>query len=419
MNKTSELWEKIFSVKAFDLSQDLHFIKASEIKEITNTEPRVMAKIDSSSGLPDIFKRNGYFILPIKNKEYAIVRGDGFHRLEQLKQIKEHVSHIKFHLTTAGRGLGEMQYLDYGFNSGAIERIFGEAPLYQSIRGREYSRQFKFRINKITLEASSVQLEVDSGLEGRDSIILIEAKVNTPEDFLIRQLFYPYNHFKIISPNKKIIPVFFSYEPSDKIYNFWIYEFTDHGNYNSIRFKETHSFRIITRQEFEIDDIKAPGLVAFKDLVPQANDLNKVIELVFKVNEGINNYRQIAGHFYFNERQSSYYREAAEALGLVYSDKGEYYLTDVGKKLANLPVEKRHLFMADLLSDFNLIKDGLEILRKKQKLTVENLGRVIEKRSNLSGTTVPRRASSLFAWFKWIAESTGSMVYEDGILKLR
>ena len=75
--------------------------------------------------------------------------------------------------------------------------------------------------------------------------------------------------------------------------------------------------------------------------------------------------------------------------------------------------------MADLLSDFNLIKDGLEILRKKQKLTVENLGRVIEKRSNLGGTTVPRRASSLFAWFKWIAESTGSMVYEDGILKLR
>ena len=208
---------------------------------------------------------------------------------------------------------------------------FLEKLLYQSIRGREYSRQFKFRINKITLEASSVQLEVDSGLEGRDSIILIEAKVNTPEDFLIRQLFYPYNHFKIISPNKKIIPVFFSYEPSDKIYNFWIYEFTDHGNYNSIRFKETHSFRIITRQEFEIDDIKAPGLVAFKDLVPQANDLNKVIELVFKVNEGINNYRQIAGHFYFNERQSSYYREAAEALGLVYSDKGEYYLTDVGK----------------------------------------------------------------------------------------
>ncbi len=209
MNKTSELWERIFSVKAFDLSQDLHFIKASEIKKITNAEPRVMAKIDFSSGLPDIFKRNGYFILPIKNKEYAIVRGDGFHRLEQLKQTKEHVSHIKFHLTTVGRGLGEMQYLDYGFNSGAIERIFGETPLYQSIRGREYSRQFKFCINKITLEASSVQLEVDSGLEGRDSIILIEAKVNTPEDFLIRQLFYPYNHFRIISPNKKIIPVFF------------------------------------------------------------------------------------------------------------------------------------------------------------------------------------------------------------------
>lgn len=198
MAKTSELWEKIFTAKNYDLTTDLHFITADEIKQISLAEPRIMAKMDSSSDLPDVFKINGYFLLPVKNGEYAIVRGNGFHQLEAKGTLINHESRINFNLTTAGRGSSEMQYLDYSFNSGALENILGISPLYQSIRGREYSKQFRFVVNKTELNVGSVQLEVDSGLEGEDTIVLIEAKVKTPEDFIIRQLFYPYNHFKIV-----------------------------------------------------------------------------------------------------------------------------------------------------------------------------------------------------------------------------
>jgi hypothetical protein len=419
MNRTFDLWQKIFDAKKFDLSKDLHFITADEIKKISGAEPRIMAKVDASVDLAPVFKQNGYFLLPIKNGEYAIVRGNGFHKLEQKALPLNHISRIKFNLTTAGRGSSEMQYLDYSFNAGGIEAVIGISPLYQSIRGREFSKQFKFLVNKTRLEVGSVQLEVDSGLEGEDSIVLIEAKIDTPEDFIIRQLFYPYNHFKVVSPNKKIIPVFFTYELASKVYNFWIYEFTDPGNYNSIRLKERKSLIISTRDEIELADIKPHGLVKYKKLVPQANDLYKVIELVFKVSEGVDNYKDIADYFVFNERQSSYYREAAEALGLVLSEKGKYILTEVGKQLVGLAVEKRNLFMVELVGEFNLVKNGLEILQRNGRLKQVDIETLIRKESNLSGSTIPRRASSLMAWFQWIAGVTGLFILEDGVFKYK
>lgn len=420
MGKTFELWEKIFSVKNFDLTKELHYISADEIKAISGAEPRIMAKMDTSTDLPAVFKKSGYFLLPVKNGEYAIVRGNGFHKLEQMQTTgANHVSRIKFNLTTAGRGSSEMQYLDYSFNSGALESILNITPLYQSIRGREYSKQFRFKVNKTELNVGSVQLEVDTGLEGEDSIVLIEAKVKTPEDFIIRQLFYPYNHFKVVSPGKKIIPVFFTYEPNTKLYNFWIYEFTDPTNYNSIQLKEVRSLSISSEHEVKISDIHPKGIVTYKDLIPQANDLNKVIELVFKVHEGVNHYKNVAEYFKFDERQSSYYREAAEALGLIIAERGIYRLTEVGKNLVSLPVEKRNIFMVELLSDFNLVKDGLDLLKENGKLGQTDLEEIISRRSSLSGSTIPRRASSLSSWFKWISEATGSFISEEHSFKSR
>jgi len=407
MKKTFELWEKIFAEKKFDTSADLHFITADEIKSISKAEPRIMAKMDSTADLPLIFKKHKYFLLPVNNGKYAIVRGDGFHTLEKLAESIDFTSRIKFPLTTADRGSSEMQFLDYSFNTGAIQHILNTGPLYQSIRGREYSRALNFLVNKTRLEVSSVQIEVDSGLEAEDAIVLLEAKVGTPTDFIIRQLFYPYRHFRIVSPNKKIIPVFFTYEPVKKEYHFWVYEFTNEGDYNSIKFKETKSLKIITKEELELEDIKPKGVVEYKNLVPQANDLDKVIELTFKVSEGLNNYKDIADYFEFDPRQSSYYREAAEALGLVTSDRTGYRLTDVGKRLIQLPAEKRNIFMVEILSDFNLIKYGLDEIKAKKPVSINELQKLIAKNSNLTGSTIIRRASSLAAWYKWIAESTG------------
>jgi hypothetical protein len=420
MTNVFRLWEQIFTTKQFDLTQDLHFITADEIKAITHAEPRIMAKMDSSRDLPDVFRRNGYFLLPVKNGRYAIVRGQGFHRLEdKAPAADDYTSRIKFHLTTAGRGSGEMQYLDYSFNSGALENLLGIAPLYQSIRGREFSREFKFRVNKSDIDVTSVQLEVDSGLEGENAIVLIEAKINTPEDFIIRQLFYPYSHFRMMSFQKTIIPMFFTYEPASKVYNFWIYEFTDPSDYNSIRLKSARSLHIVTEHEIALSDIKPKGIVPYKDLIPQANDLNKVIELAFKVTEGFNDYRNIAHYFKFDDRQSSYYREAAEAIGLVTSENGKYKLTEIGQQFVRLPAERRNLFVAELLSDFTLVRECLDILKGRGNLNKADLEVLIARHSKLSGSTIPRRAGSLASWLRWMAGVTGSFVVDENGFRAR
>ena len=419
MRKSFQLWETIFAAKKFDVTQDVHFITASEIKVISHAEPRLLAKMDGSRDLPPVFQQNGYFLLPVRNGRYAIVRGSGFHTLEATNTVTTHVSRITFPLTTAGRGMSEMQYLDYSFNSGAIESIVGKQPLYQSIRGREYSKAFSFNVAKTPLEVASVQLEVDSGLEGEDSIVLIEAKIDKPEDFIIRQLFYPYNHFRVVSPEKTIIPVFFTYEPKVQTYNFWIYEIPNEADYNSIRLREVKSLKIVTDDALEIEDIKPQGRVAYKELIPQANDIQKIIELVFKVSEGTNNYRDVASYFGFDARQSSYYREAAEALGLLAVEKSIYHLTDAGQEFVQLPAEKRNVFFAELLADFSLLREALDVLRERGKLRRADIEKIIAANSKLTGSTIPRRAQSLMAWLRWMAEATGSFVAENGVFRLR
>jgi hypothetical protein len=403
MRDTFVAWEHLFQAKAFDTTQNLHFISANEIKAITKREPRIMAKMDCLGDLPDVFKRNGYFLLPVKNGNYAIVRGQGFHTLEEQKSIAQYESKIEFPLTTAARGRSEMQYLDNSYNSGTLEEVLGVGPLYQSIRGREYTKRFGFQVGETRLDVESVQIEVDSGLEGADSIVIVEAKIETPADFIIRQLFYPYRHFQEISPLKRIIPVYFTYELKSQTHNIWIYNFEDRNDYNSITPVEKHAFRINLETPITIDQIKPKG-VSYKEVIPQANDLDKIIEFVFRVSEGINNYQAIANHFDFDHRQSSYYREATEALGLIRARDGRYELTEVGKQFVKLNTEHRSIFLTELLMDFRPIQAGMEILKTQQILTNEDLIDIVaQSDALLSGSTVKRRGGSLRAWFRGIS----------------
>jgi len=411
MKKTFELWEKIFKYKNYNVSKSLHYITAQEIKDITNFEPRIMAKIDNSKDLPPIFKNNGYFLLPVRNGKFAIVKGEGFHTLEKIERERKYTSKIKFPLTMAGRSRGEMQYLDYSINSGALEEIINAGTLYPSIRGREFCKKFNFIINKTMLQAFSVQIEVDSGLEGEHAIVLIEAKINKPIDFIIRQLFYPYRHYKILSPNKEIIPVFFTYDFKSTTYNFWIYQFTDIFDYNSLQLKRSDSIKITKKKNIEIQDIIKKSKISRKNIIPQANDLDKIIELVFKVEEGINDYHKVAKYFQFRERQSSYYREATEALGLLYSEKGKYYLTDLGKRLVSLSSGDRNIFFTELLLDFELLSYCIEKIIENGFLKIGEIKSLIREKSYLNETTINRRANSLIAWLRWVSKKIGGFYW--------
>lgn len=416
MNKIETAWEQIFAAKKFDITSNVHYITANEMKAISGHEPRLLAKMDSSKDVPAIMKRHGYFLLPVSNGVYAIVRGDGFHNLEYTNQVQNFESKIKFNLSTMNRNTSEMQYLDYSAMSGLIEHVVNRGTLYPSIRGREGSGSFSFRIGEQQLNVNKAQIEVDLGLEGRDCIVLLEAKSRKVDDFIIRQLYYPYRRFLNLDKNKKIIPVFFTYDARTESYNLSVYEFTGLEEYNSINLLTTASYTISTPLSLTLSDISPLG-VQYSEVIPQANDPDKILELVFKVSEGMNDARQIAQYFQFMERQSSYYREAAEALGLVrFGGDRKYELTEAGAKLVALDTQDRNIYFAKVMSNFKLIREILDALIEGNDVSRSDIEHRIEVDGRLSGATIPRRASSLFAWLKWIADHTGAIGINKDII---
>jgi len=151
------------------------------------------------------------------------------------------------------------------------------------------------------------------------------------------------------------------------------------------------------------------------DIVPpQADDFEKVVELVFRVGEVIDNYKSIAEYFSFTERQSSYYRQAAEMLGLVESKNKKYELTDLGEYFIKLSTLDRMLFLINQLRSLPLIELALNTLHEDGRLSREQLVNIICDNSSLSRSTATRRASTLFSWIGWISEHTKAFQIIDG-----
>ena len=79
-----EKWDDITKQLRLDISKPVNYVTAKQIKQISNEEPRLIAKIDTIEKLPTVFRQNNLFLLPVSRKEYAIVRGIGYHIFESI-----------------------------------------------------------------------------------------------------------------------------------------------------------------------------------------------------------------------------------------------------------------------------------------------------------------------------------------------
>jgi hypothetical protein len=114
----------------------------------------------------------------------------------------------------------------------------------------------------------------------------------------------------------------------------------------------------------------------------------------------------MVGVFGFTIRQSSYYRHAAEILGLVRNDRYRYKLTDKGEEYLKLPAEKKSSFVCKLILEFPIINSiFLEISSDPSKLiTKQDIVRLLKRQSDITGDTLLRRTRT---WFKWIRNNLG------------
>ena len=419
-------WEKLVAERV-DTKLDLVVLTKSDIESVTGNELRLMAKMDSRADVPAALKRHGYFILPIKNGEYVLVRGNGFHTLEQLpKPPSIFRPTLDFDLMTLSVGDSEMQHLDYCFNVGLFENFAGVRGLRQTIRGRKRMPAIEFSIGGIgpIRVQSGVQVEVDSGCEGRDDIVLIEAKGSRPADFIVRQLFYPYRKWKTEIPQKEVRPWFFCSREvgGRRLYEFWEYVFADDTQYQSLKLKRGEAFFIEpSRARLTVADLlhAHTAVRSAKQVwdVPQADSFWRVAELPLLIAQGIDSSTKVAAHYEFDPRQSSYYRQAAEFLGLVSLDKKvhRYVLTDLGQEYVGRPADERRQLLAGLLAHFAPMRAVLDLSAKAGAHGIgrQEIIKLIERNASISHSTPGRRAATLLAWLKWLQTATGAVEERD------
>lgn len=141
-------------------------------------------------------------------------------------------------------GDSEMQHLDLAYASSLIRTFMEDPSLQLTIRGRKYTPNFSFKIKDQQITVESVQTEVDAGYEGRDKIVLIEAKNSNVTNTIIRQLFYPYRQWKTHT-KKDVYLVFFDRDKKEQTYKLWQFAFSDEKDYNSILLVKCAKYKII------------------------------------------------------------------------------------------------------------------------------------------------------------------------------
>jgi len=253
----SNSWNKIFTdVGGYEHNFDESPLRvtARQIKdscqnftETNEKEVRILCKQDTREDRPDIFVQKGLFLLPERNGRYLIIKGEGYIDIPEITdEIVIYNSKLDFELQTSKVGNSEMQHLDFAYASSLIRTFMNDPSLVLTIRGRKYTPMFQFNVGNHVIQSESVQTEIDAGYEGRDKVVLIEAKNGETRNTIIRQLYYPFKQWKTVT-TKDVYTLFFEKSRNEEnVYSIWKYEFEDSNNYNSVRLVEAKKYKIKT-----------------------------------------------------------------------------------------------------------------------------------------------------------------------------
>ncbi len=182
--------------------------------------------------------------MPVKNGDYLIVKGEGYIDIPYIRSpVLEYHSKFPFELETSHVGDSEMQHLDRAYALSLIRHFTGDDSLVLTIRGRKYTPPFSFIVGEFEIATQGVQTEVDAGYEGKDNVVLVEAKSGNAGNTIIRQLYYPFRQWQQHT-EKPVSTLFFQRIKQE--YHLWHFDFRDPKDYNSIRLLNSARYRIVT-----------------------------------------------------------------------------------------------------------------------------------------------------------------------------
>lgn len=412
----NEAWEKLF--KKYDIYNQINKngvfeISANQIREFR--EPRLMTKFDTYESRPSIFG-NRLTILPNSRGTYLIGHFDAY---EKFPNMTSDIHHVEFpdYLETINKNQITSEAIAINIMSitDILNDFLKEENMLQTISGRMSSGAFDFNIydtknkNNIKIAVNNSQIEIDAGFENQNVIALIEGKNIFNENFLVRQLYYPYRCWqnKAVKTVKSIFVIY-----SNNIFRLMEFEFQDLNNYSSISFlrQKNYSFEEtkISMQDL-IEIYRSTCIKPEPANVPfiQANNFNTAISIMEMVKDNPLTTEKIAENIGFKQRQSDYYYNACKYLGLAEKIKNEngnrvVSLTKKGKNLLDMPYKKRQLQYVSLLLEHEILMYSFELAINSGNIPDNKLLEHKIRELKLCEDSADRRASTVAAWTKWI-----------------
>ena len=410
-----EAWEKIFN--EYDVlnkiqEQGLFEISSKEINEYR--EARLMTKFDNSESIPKILSENNLSILPISSNKYMIARFKAYKKFGSEPKDIERVEFPPYIESLDYNNISsEALALNCTYITGILEDFLDEEELVPTVSGKMGSGLFKFEIaqinddKKINVTVENSRMEIDGGYEGVNSLALVEAKNVVAEDFLVRQLYYPYRLWKS-KITKKVRPIYVVY--SNGIFTIYEYKFNDINEYSSIELVKCKKYSI---EDTNIDLGTIQNIQNYveepKISFPQANSFERVINLCELLESSEKGKQEITEKYEFDPRQTNYYTDAAIYLGLVVK-KGvrskSFELSKLGKRILSLNYKNRQIEFVKLILSHKVFH--MTIKRYFEKLEMPTDSEIVEimKECELykigKDSTFYRRASTIKSWVDWI-----------------
>ncbi len=417
MGLNDTAWENLFD-KYHILSEiernGQFIISANQIKEFR--EPRLMTKFDHKVNLPAIFAANNLSILPITRGDYIISSFSAYKEFDEPNTEVQRIS-IPAHIQSLMPQflVSEAIALNCANACGILNDFLEDDELVPTVSGRMSSGGFRFDIDTAfgpkCITVNNSQIEIDAAYEGINYLSLFEAKRDLSDDFLIRQLYYP---FRVWSGRvtKTVKPVFLIF--SNGVFNLYQYQFENPQNYNSLHLVKQKNYIIAT--EIGLADIenllRTVPLVHEPDIsFPQADRMSRIVNLIELLNEKPMSKQDITSEYAFDERQTNYYTDAGRYLGLIDKSRDSdgvilFQLSALGRRVMELEYKERQLAIVSQILAHKVFNETLRLHLECGEMPDKQTIVQIMKRSNLyhveAESTYLRRSSTVIGWINWI-----------------
>lgn len=398
------------------------------LAQVTGREPRLLLSMDERDKWPSALREHGVFPISVSNREFALVRGDAWFDLPTLKApLRQVNARLPFNLASATIGRGENTHIMRLETSGFLKEFLGADQLVPVSSGKRVSPTFTVRIAGQPLKIQGIQYEMDHQYESPTDVVPIEAKSSEYKSCAIRQIYLPYRSLgEALNWSKAIRPLFITYNDQEDSYSVREMGFHRKDEWDSIFVAQSDNVRIrVTAPPRNLLDLNARLLPSLR--LPQADSASRIERFPMAVAAGINTPATIAQYFGFDPRQSSYYRDACQMLGLLEPDSpGQYKLTadgrryinlnpqaradEIARRMCRLPAVHAVLLKLEAAGDKGLVKDDL------MPIILEYAN---SKGESCTGKTAGRRAQTVSAWLRYIGARTGSIVRVEDRFYLR